>query len=101
MKLYLSTKPLLNSDSAAVTSTVMFMAVHIFENSALTKSPLVSVKNFLGAPKIWMQLVNFALMITFGSFDGMKVDADIMVTWSIRWRRIFFFENFWSIATHS
>ena len=53
MKLCLSTKPLLNGDSAPVTLTVIFMASHISKNSALANSPPLSVKHFSGAPKIW------------------------------------------------
>ena len=39
-----STKPLLNGGSAAVTFTVIFMAVNISKNSALANSPPLSVK---------------------------------------------------------
>ena len=39
MKLCLSARPLLNGYSAAVTFTVIFMASHIFKNSALANSP--------------------------------------------------------------
>ena len=89
MKLCLSTKPLLNGDSAAVAFTVMFIALHISKNSALANSPPLLVKNFLGATKIWIQLLNIALMITLGSLDVTKVDADNLVACSIRWGRIF------------
>ena len=53
----------------------MFVASHISENSALANSPPLSIKNSLGVPKIWIQLLNVALMITLGSFDGTKADA--------------------------
>ena len=53
-KLCLSTKPLLNADSAPVTFTVMLMTLHISKNSALANSPPLSVEKFLGAPKIWI-----------------------------------------------
>ena len=74
--------------TAAVTFTVIFMALHITKNSALTNSPPLSFKNFLGAPKIWIQLLNIAMMITLDSLDGTKVDADNLVAWWRRWRRI-------------
>ena len=89
MNLCLSTKPLPNCDSAAVTFTVIFMASHISKNSALANSPPLSVKNFLSAPKIWIQLLNNALIIILGYLDGTKVDADNLIAWSIRWRSIF------------
>ena len=59
-----------------MTFTVIFMSSHISRNSVLTKFPPLSVKNFLGAPKIWIQLPNIALMIKLYSLDGTKVDAD-------------------------
>ena len=46
MKLCLSTKPLLNGDSAAVTFTVIFMALHISKNPTYANSPRLLVKNF-------------------------------------------------------
>ena len=79
MKLCFSTKPLLNGDSAAMTFTLMFMASHISKNSALENSPQLPVQNPMGGPKIWIQLLNIALMITLGSLNGMKVDADILI----------------------
>ena len=93
MILCLSTKSLLNGDSAVVTLTVMFMASHISKNSALASSPPLSVKNIFGVPKIWIQLLNIALMIMLGSLDGAKVDADNLVVWSIRWS-FFCFDGF-------
>ena len=69
MKLCFSTKPLLNGDSAAMTFTLMFMVSHISKNSALENSPQLPVQNSIGGPKIWIQLLNIALMITFGLFE--------------------------------
>ena len=52
MNLCLSTRPLLNGDSAAVTFTVIFMASHISKYSVFANSPPFSVKNFSEAPNI-------------------------------------------------
>ena len=52
MKLCLSTRPLLNDDSAAVTFTVIFMASHISKYSAFANSPPLSVQNFSEEPNI-------------------------------------------------
>ena len=49
MKLCLSTSPLLNGYTAAVTLTVMFIDSAISINFELANSPPLSVKNFLDA----------------------------------------------------
>ena len=88
MKLCFSTKQLQNGDSAAVTFTLMFMALHISKNSALANSPQLSLKNSMGGPKLWIQLLNTTLMIMLGSLHGMNVDGDNLIAYLIRWRRI-------------
>ena len=88
MKLYFSTKQLQNGDSAAVTFTLMFMASHISKNSALANSPQLSLKNSMGGPKLWIQLLNTTLTIMLGSLHGMNVDGDNLIAYLIRWRRI-------------
>ena len=88
MKLCFSTKQLQNGYSAAVTFTLMFMASHISKNSALANSPQLSLKNSMGGPKLWIQLLNTTLMIMLGSLHGMNVDGDNLIAYLIRWRRI-------------
>ena len=43
---------------------VMFMSSHVSKNSALANFLPLSVENYLGAPKIWIELLNIAFIIT-------------------------------------
>ena len=79
MKLCLSTSPLLNSDLAAVTLTVIFIDSAISVNFELANSPLLSVKNISGAPYIYIYDLKIALRMTSGSFDLTKLDTDSLV----------------------
>ena len=74
------------------------MSSHISRNYVLTNFPPLSVKNFLGAPKIWIQLPNIALMIKLALWMGQELMLIILVAWLTRWRRIFLLGNF--ISNH-
>ena len=79
MKLCLSTNLLLNSDSAAVTLTVIFIDPAISINFELPDSPPFTVKNFSGAPYICIHDLKIALKMTSCSFDLTKLDTDSLV----------------------
>ena len=89
VKLCLSTSPLLNGDSAAVTLTVMFIDSAISTNFETANSLPLSVKNFSGAPYICIHDLKITfLRMTSGSFDLAKLDTDNIVAWSIKCNKI-------------
>ena len=68
IKLCLSTTPLLNGDSDAVTLTVKFINSAISINFELANSPPLSVKNFSCAPYICTYDLQIALRDDFWFF---------------------------------
>ena len=89
IKLCLSTRPLLNGDSAAVTLTMIFIDSAISIKLLLANSPPLSVRNFSGAPYICIHDLKMPLRIVSGSFDLTKLETDNLVAWSIKCNKIF------------
>ena len=89
MKFCLSTNPLLNGDSAAVTLTVMFIHSAISIDFELANSQPLSVKHFSDAPCMCIHDLKIALRMTSGSFDMAKLDTDNLVAWLMKCRFYF------------
>ena len=88
IRLYLSTKPLLHGNSAAVVLMRIRKLSHILVNVELVNSPQLSVRNLAGDPNTDKQLLKMYLMVVFSCLFGMTVDAESLVKSSTICNRI-------------
>ena len=89
IRLWYSTKPLLQGDSAAVVLTVMPKILHYCINFLFMNSPLLCVRNFSAEPSTEIHILNIVLIIVSGFLFETTVDGDNHVQWSITWSSVF------------
>ena len=78
--LCLSIKPLEKADSASFLFIVMLQKSHISLQSSLQNSPILSLKNLDGAPKMLIHVQSRCFIISFLSFNFTTAAAENLLT---------------------
>ena len=97
----LSQIPLLQGLSAAVDKILILKASPKALSSSLLNSSPLSIKNFLGAPNMTIQLTKSPFMMVEGNLLFITVAVQNLVAMSTMTKKICLFQNFRSIETDS